>query len=127
MTELKRWVARILAACFGTVLALVVFLNFEIFEIKGVSMLPELMPGQHVLVKKGTADDLNIGDFVLYETPFYDFDSQDGGRGIRKVAGIKDGEVRLSCSPDAVQAQTLTLPKEEILGKVILWPKKNES
>lgn len=127
MTELKRWVARILAACFGTVLALVVFLNFEIFEIKGVSMLPELMPGQHVLVKKGTADDLNIGDFVLYETPFYDFDSQDGGRGIRKVAGIKDGEVRLSCSPDAVQAQTLTLPKEEILGKVILWQKKNES
>ena len=119
--------ARILAACFGTVLALVVFLNFEIFEIKGVSMLPELMPGQHVLVKKGTADDLNIGDFVLYETPFYDFDSQDGGRGIRKVAGIKDGEVRLSCSPDAVQAQTLTLPKEEILGKVILWQKKNES
>lgn len=127
MTELKRWVARILAACFGTALALVVFLNFEIFEIKGVSMLPELMPGQHVLVKKGTADDLNIGDFVLYETPFYDFDSQDGGRGIRKVAGIKDGEVRLSCSPDAVQAQTLTLPKEEILGKVILWQKKNES
>ena len=119
--------ARILAACFGTALALVVFLNFEIFEIKGVSMLPELMPGQHVLVKKGTADDLNIGDFVLYETPFYDFDSQDGGRGIRKVAGIKDGEVRLSCSPDAVQAQTLTLPKEEILGKVILWQKKNES
>ncbi len=127
MTELKRWVARILAACFGTALALIVFLNFEIFEIKGVSMLPELMPGQHVLVKKGTADDLNIGDFVLYETPFYDFDSQDGGRGIRKVAGIKDGEVRLSCSPDAVQAQTLTLPKEEILGKVILWQKKNES
>ena len=124
MTELKRWVARILAACFGTALALIVFLNFEIFEIKGVSMLPELMPGQHVLVKKGTADDLNIGDFVLYETPFYDFDSQDGGRGIRKVAGIKDGEVRLSCSPDAVQAQTLTLPKEEILGKVILWQKR---
>ena len=119
--------ARILAACFGTALALIVILNFEIFEIKGVSMLPELMPGQHVLVKKGTADDLNIGDFVLYETPFYDFDSQDGGRGIRKVAGIKDGEVRLSCSPDAVQAQTLTLPKEEILGKVILWQKKNES
>lgn len=119
--------ARILAACFGTALAFVVFLNFEIFEIKGVSMLPELMPGQHVLVKKGTADDLNIGDFVLYETPFYDFDSQDGGRGIRKVAGIKDGEVRLSCSPDAVQAQILTLPKEEILGKVILWQKKNES
>lgn len=119
--------ARILAACFGTALALVVFLNFEIFEIKGVSMLPELMPGQHVLVKKGTADDLKIGDFVLYETPFYDFDSQDGGRGIRKVTGIKDGEVRLSCSPDAVQAQTLTLPKEEILGKVILWQKKNES
>ena len=127
MTELKRWVARILAACFGTALALVVFLNFEIFEIKGVSMLPELMPGQHVLVKKGTADDLKIGDFVLYETPFYDFDSQDGGRGIRKVTGIKDGEVRLSCSPDAVQAQTLTLPKDEILGTVILWQKKNES
>ena len=127
MTELKRWVARILAACFGTALAVAAFLNFEIFEIKGVSMLPELMPGQHVLVKKGTADDLNIGDFVLYETPFYDFDSQDGGRGIRKVTGIKDGEVRLSCSPDAVQAQTLTLPKEEILGKVILWQIKNES
>lgn len=127
MAELKKWTARIVAACFGTALALALFLNFEIFEIEGVSMLPELMPGQHVLVKKGTADNLSVGDLVLYETPFYDFDSQNGGKSVRKVTGIKDGEVRLSCSPDAVQAQTLTLPKEEILGKVILWQKKNES
>lgn len=116
---------RCIAAMLGIILAVYCFFNFEFIEIKSVSMMPDLQSGQWVLVKRCAASEVNTRDLVLYDAPVYDFDTQDGLRGIRRVSGKKDGKFRLSCSPDAVYGEDLTLDEDKIWGKVILWERKN--
>lgn len=77
------------SAIVGIVLAIVLYMNFGIFEIKTVFMYPALKPGQHVLIHKTSAEQIGIGDLVLFEAPFYDFDTQEGMLAVRRVSGIK--------------------------------------
>lgn len=118
---------RILAAATGILLAIVVFMNFEIFEIKTTAMLPVLEPGMCVLVQRCDASDVSVGDLVLYEAAAYDFDTQDGLMAVRMVSGKKDGKFRLSCSEEAVYGEETAVDGEKIWGKVILWERKNAS
>lgn len=123
--DLGKWILRLAAAVLGTVLALAVFVNFEIFEVRTTAMLPVLEPGMRVLVQSCDADDVELGDIVLFEAEFYDFDTQDGLRSVRMVSGMNGDKVRLSCSPEAVYGDELTIEADKILGKVILWERKN--
>ena len=115
------------SAIVGIVLAIVLYMNFGIFEIKTVFMYPALKPGQHVLIHKTSAEQISIGDLVLFEAPFYDFDTQEGMLAVRRVSGIKDGTLRLECDAPAVAKDVLAVDEESGRGKVILWQKKNES
>lgn len=123
--DLAKWLLRCMAALLGVMLAVYCFFNFEFVEIKSVSMMPDLQAGQRVLVKRCVPSEVDTGDLVLYDAPVYDFDTQYGLKGIRRVSGKKDGKFRLSCSPDAVYGEDLTLDEDKIWGKVILWEKKN--
>lgn len=122
-----RQILRITAAATGILLAIVVFMNFEIFEIKTTAMMPVLEPGMCVLVQRCDASEVELGDLVLYEAAAYDFDTQDGLMAIRMVSGEKDGKFRLSCSEEAVYGREIAVDGEKIWGKVILWERKNAS
>lgn len=116
-----------MAVLLGMALAVTVFRSLEIFEVKSVTMMPILEPGQMVLVKKCEASEVGVGDLVLYTADAYDIDSQEGRKSIRIVSGKKDGKLRLSCSTAVVYGRDLTIDEDNILGKVILWEKKSEN
>lgn len=127
---MAKFILRACSALAGIALAATFYLNFEIFEIEKVYMYPALEPGQHVLVSKAASeniDEINIGDLVLFEAPFYDFDTQDGMLAVRRVSGIRGNTLQLECDAPAVAKDVLTVKSEKIRGKVILWQKKNES
>lgn len=126
---MAKFILRVCSAFAGIGFAIVFYLNFEIFEIEKVYMYPALEPGQHVLVSKAASADIgniNVGDLVLFEAPFYDFDTQDGMLAVRRVSGIKGNTLQLECDAPAVSKDVLTVKSENVRGKVILWQKKNE-
>lgn len=127
---MTKFILRACSALAGIALAAAFYLNFEIFEIEKVYMYPALEPGQHVLVSKAASeniDEINVGDLVLFEAPFYDFDTQDGMLAVRRVSGIRGNTLQLECDAPAVAKDVLTVKSEKVRGKVILWQKKNES
>lgn len=127
---MAKFILRIGSALAGVALAAAFYLNFEIFAMEKVYMYPTIEPGQHVLVRKAAAEnigDIHVGDLVLFEAPFYDFDTQDGLLAVRRVSGIQGDFLSLECDAPAVAKDVLTVDSGKVRGKVILWQKKNEN
>ncbi len=103
----------------GIALAAAFYINFEIFEIESIFMYPTLEPGQRLLVQKTAGDSAAEGDLVLFEAPFYDFDTQDGMLAVRRISGISGENVTLKCDAPAVYGDVLTVDRSKIRGKVI--------
>ena len=107
----------------GIALAAVLYINFGIFEIESIFMYPTFQPGQRVLVQKTVADRAKEGDLVLFEAPFYDFDTQDGMLAIRRISRISGEKVTLICDAPAVYGDALTVDRSKIRGKIIEFKK----
>lgn len=111
----------------GIVLAAAFYINFEIFEIENIFMYPALEPGQRVLIQKTAADNVTEGDLVLFEAPFYDFDTQDGMLAVRRISRISGKNVTLKCDASVVYGDALTVDRSRIRGKVIEFRKLTKS
>lgn len=111
----------------GIALAAALHINFGIFEIESIFMYPTFEPGQRVLVQKTAIGSIEEGDLVLFEAPFYDFDTQDGMLAVRRISRISGETVTLECDAPAVYGDVLTLDRSKIIGKVIELKKLTKS
>lgn len=109
------------AALAGIAAALMLFFGLTVAEVEDSSMLPELEPGEKVLVLRCDTADFaspSVGDIVLYETPYYEI-GEKGSLMLRRITGINGDRVELRCDAGIDSERTETIKKERILGKVI--------
>ena len=109
------------AALAGIAAALMLFFGLTVAEVEDSSMLPELEPGEKVLVLRCDTGDFvspSVGDIVLYETPYYEI-GEKGSLMLRRITGINGDRVELRCDAGIDSERTETIKKERILGKVI--------
>ena len=109
------------AALAGIAAALMLFFGLTVAEVEDSSMLPELEPGEKVLVLRCDTGDFAspaVGDIVLYETPYYEI-GEKGSLMLRRITGINGDRVELRCDAGIDSERTETIKKERILGKVI--------
>ena len=109
------------AALAGIAAALMLFFGLTVAEVEDSSMLPELEPGEKVLVLRCDTADFaspSVGDIVLYETPYYEI-GEKGSLILRRITGINGDRVELRCDAGIDSERTETIKKERILGKVI--------
>ena len=109
------------AALAGIAAALMLFFGLTVAEVEDSSMLPELEPGEKVLVLRCNTGDFaspSVGDIVLYETPYYEI-GEKGSLMLRRITGINGDRVELRCDAGIDSERTETIKKERILGKVI--------
>ena len=111
-----------LSAAFGVAAGLAVFSSLMLIRVEGSSMLPTLEPGGRVLVQKaaGLGGELNldVGDLVIYEAPYYTADGE-GLLKIRRITGLRGDWVRLDRDLETVGESEVLVRRSEILGKVI--------
>ena len=109
------------AALAGIAAALMLFFGLTVAEVEDSGMLPELEPGEKVLVLRCDTGDFaspSVGDIVLYETPYYEI-GEKGSLMLRRITGINGDRVELRCDAGIDSERTETIKKERILGKVI--------
>ena len=113
----------LLSAGLGLFAGLYVFTSLMILEVDTAVMLPQLKPGDHVLVLCDTASSgerkLTTGDLVVYEAPYYTADGE-GLQKIRKVTGTRGSWVRLNQNLKPAESGQLLVKREDIPGRVIL-------
>ena len=114
-------IGAITAASAGIAAALILFFGLTVADVEDSSMLPELEPGEKVLVLRWDTVDFaspSVGDIVLYETPYYEI-GEKGSLMLRRITGINGDRVELRCDAGIDSERTETIKKERILGKVI--------
>lgn len=114
-------IGAVTAALAGIAAALMLFFGLTVAEVEDSSMLPELEPGEKVLVLRCDTADFaspSVGDIVLYETPYYEI-GEKGSLMLRRITGINGDRVELRCDAGIDSERTETIKKERILGKVI--------
>ena len=122
MRTLGKIVSRGAAALLGAGLGVILFSSLMIVDVTGSSMLPELEPGDRVLVLRSSLvygePELQVGDLVIYEAPYYTT-SGEGRQQVRRVTGMRGSWLRLNCDMKTTVSQEVMAVREEIQGKVI--------
>ncbi len=110
-------------ALLGTAAGVILFSSLAVIQVEGTAMLPTLEPGNRVLVLQDSLvtgqPDIQVGDLVLYEAPYYTTDGE-GLHKIRRVTGTRGSWFRLNCDTKTVKDQEILVQAEDIQGKVIL-------
>ena len=112
-----------LSAALGVAAGLAVFGSLMLIKVEGSAMLPTLEPGDRVLVQKaeGLSRKLNleIGDLVIYEAPYYTADGE-GLLKIRRITGQRGSWIRLDSDLQTVDESEVLVRCSEILGEVLV-------
>lgn len=112
-----------LSAVLGVAVGLVVFSSLMLMRVDGSSMLPTLEPGDRVLVLRNSALtgtlQLDVGDLVLYEAPYYTTDGE-GLLKIRRVTGLRGSWVRLEPELPVLGDSQVLVRRTEVLGEVLV-------
>lgn len=112
-----------LSAALGVAAGLAVFGSLMLIKVEGSAMLPTLEPGDRVLVQKaeGLSRKLNleIGDLVIYEAPYYTADGE-GLLKIRRITGQRGSWIRLDSDLQTVDESEVLVRRSEILGEVLV-------
>lgn len=109
----------------GIVVGVIVFSSLKVVQVRSTVMMPELEPGEKILIRKDFAlmgfmgeSQIEVGDLVLYDAPYYTTDGE-GLLKIRRVTGVKGGWLRLDCDAETVSDQEILVRRDAIKGKVI--------
>ena len=112
-----------ISAALGVAAGLAVFASLMLVTVDGSSMLPTLEPGDRVLVRKesviGGPLDLEVGDLVLYEAPYYTADGEELLK-IRRITGQRGSWIRLDSELESVAESEVLVRRSEILGEVLV-------
>ncbi len=112
-------IAGIMGMALGISAGIMIHCSFMLVENKGCFMLPEIEPEQKVLVRLMETD-FKEGDIVAFESDYYNLD----GEGIiqfRRVSGIDNQEISLSCDVGLVTEEEIIISKDNILGKAVIY------
>ncbi len=105
----------------GILLAIAIHCNFMIVRAASGYMLPEIEPGQKVIVwLMADIDEIDAGDVVAYKRPYYVVDGENGII-LRRVETVTDDGFILTCDADLSSQQKETALKEDIIGKALLF------
>lgn len=109
----------------GIVVGVIVFSSLKVVQVRSTVMMPELEPGEKILIRKDSAlmglmgdSQIEVGDLVLYEAPCYTTDDE-GLMKIRRVTGVRGSWLRLDCDAETVSEQEILVRRDAIKGKVI--------
>ncbi|MCI8609434.1 MAG: S26 family signal peptidase [Firmicutes bacterium] len=109
-----------LSATVGICLGLLLYSAVMVVEVKGSTMLPEMEPGDRLLVSRLTdGEHAQVGDVIVYEAPYYTIDGE-GRTLIRRVIGSRGGWLKVDCDTQTTKNQETLVAKEQVQGKVIL-------
>lgn len=119
--NMKKLFSAALGALIGTALAAAAHCSFMTVEMTDSSMLPYIEPGQDVIVFLLTeTGSIETGDVVAYREPFHTVDGGNRLR-IRRVAETGKEKLVLSCDALATGEDTVTVSKQDVLGKALLY------
>ena len=106
-------------AAAGIALGIGVFSVLDVVTVEGSTMMPQLEPGDRLLVLRRSAmGEIQTGDLVVYEAPYYTTDGE-GLEKVRRVTGSRGSWLRLNCDVKTVTNQEVLVSRDEILGKVV--------
>ena len=112
-----------ISAALGVAAGLAVFSSLTLVRMDGSSMLPTLEPGDRVLVRKESVIsgplNLEVGDLVLYEAPYYTADGE-GLLKIRRITGQRGSWIKLDSELESVAESEVLVRRSEILGEVLV-------
>lgn len=112
-----------ISAALGVAVGLAVFSSLMLVKMDGSSMLPTLEPGDRVLVRKESVIsgplNLEVGDLVLYEAPYYTADGE-GLLKIRRITGQRGSWIKLDSELESVAESEVLVRRSEILGEVLV-------
>lgn len=116
---MKKFFAGILSAVFGIVLAAILHCSLMMSEMGGSEMLPTLEPSEKILIfLLADTENLKKGDIIAYNPDFHEIG---GGSGptVRRIVADCGDEYVITCDAELTGSDTVTLPKEKVMGKVI--------
>lgn len=127
MRRIVRFLSKIFCfgffAMLGVAAGAAVFSSLMVVCVEGTAMLPQLEPGDRLLVLRDSPvverRQLQVGDLVVYEAPYFTVDGE-GLEKVLRVTGTRGSWLRLNCDVKTVQNQEIMVTEEEILGKVLL-------
>lgn len=112
-----------ISAALGVAAGLVVFTSLMLVTVESSTMLPTLEPGDRVLVRKASVIsgplNLEVGDLVLYEAPYYTADGEALLK-IRRITGQRGSWIRLDSELESVAESEVLVRRREILGEVLV-------
>ncbi len=119
---MKKTVSYFISIIVGVAIGVLLHCCFMTVEAKGCFMLPTIEPEQKVIVSLLNRD-INIGDVVAFEPPYYTLDGE-GNILFRRVERIIGNQVVLVCDANLADEERFKIEKEELLGKAILFEDK---
>lgn len=112
-----------ISAALGVAAGMAVFTSLMLVTVESSAMLPILEPGDWVLVRKESVIsgplNLEVGDLVLYEAPYYTADGE-GLLKIRRITGQRGSWIRLDSELESVAESEVLVRKSDILGEVLV-------
>lgn len=118
---MRRVFLSVFSAFSGICLAVAVHCSFMTVEVHSSLMLPDIEPGQKVVVFLLEKErDIQKGDVVAFKPAFYTVGDEDGIL-LRKVREVKDDRVVLSCGEKATRKDEVEISKSDILGRAIMF------
>lgn len=112
-----------ISAALGVAVGLAVFSSLMLVKMDGSSMLPTLELGDRVLVLRESVIsgplNLEVGDLVLYEAPYYMADGE-GLLKIRRITGQRGSWIKLDSELESVAESEVLVRRSEILGEVLV-------
>lgn len=111
------------SASLGIAAGILLFSSLMLVQAEGSTMLPQLEPGDWVLVLRNSPfygePEVTVGDLVVYEAPCYTTDGE-GLQKIRRITGSRGNWLRLNCDVKTVRNQEILITRDQIQGRVIL-------
>lgn len=118
---MKKFFLSLVSALAGICLAVTVHCAFMTVEEQSSAMLPDIEPGQKVLVYLLAKDsDIHEGDIVAFESPYYTVGGENGIL-LRKVSKVSKESVVLSCGANMTQKEDVEISRDDILGKAVIF------
>lgn len=118
---MKKFFLSAAAALVGICLGIAVHCTFMIVEEQSSAMLPDIEPGQKVIIYLlAKNDEIQVGDIVAYMAPYYTVDGENGIL-LKRVVEVTSEDFILSSDVQTTEDMRVKVSKEEILGRVIAF------
>lgn len=114
---MKKGIAYLISALFGVCMGIMVHCSFMITQAHGLLMIPTIEPNQHVVISM-LDKNMQVGDVIALHPSFYTIDGE-GNIVFRRVSAVDSKTVTLTCDAKTTKERIITVPKDNVIGKVL--------